>query len=82
MTDPIDLNGDMGGEIQNTIESLNGNEFQCFCDEGTHPCSGWRVYPHDDGVPDKNGKRYWMYIECPKTGNKLALWKIQQRLCR
>ena len=80
MSDAIEMTVDLGGEIQSTIESLKGSEFRCDCEDGTHPCSGWLGNPSPSGVPDKDGNRYLMHINCPNTGYGWSLLKIQDRI--
>ena len=72
-----------GGEIAEFIKKYKGKTIRCF---GT--CDKDRVmnifvgYEHDDGLADKDGKRFWVYFECPKCGYGHAFGKMEYFLRR
>ena len=68
----------MGGEIKKIIESLADREFLCsYCHE-EHQCKRWVGCPHVAGIPDKNGKKYWMVVFC--SNHKVPLHRILRNL--
>ena len=76
----IDITPDMGGEIKETIESLNGKSFSCPHCGTMNQCDRWKGYENTEGVPDKNGVKYWMIIECHDCHRDVSLWKIKAKL--
>ena len=71
-SDIVMLKPQMGGKIQDVIESHSGEEFSCPCGK-THPCNGWIGRLHGNGTPDKSGTRYWMMIRCSDSDRMLSL---------
>lgn len=39
-------------------------------------------YPHPDGLPGPDGKRYWLYLVCPHCQYQNAWWKLLKQLER
>ena len=72
----IMLTPQMGDKIKDTIESLYGKKFVCSYCSKEHPCQRWLGYPHSNGVPDKDGKKYWMMIKCWNRNSYVSLDKI------
>lgn len=66
MTDKI-MHSKMYGEISKFLQKYQGKTIRCF---GT--CRKDRVmdefkgYEHDAGLKAIDGKKYWVYFECPK----------------
>ena len=71
-SDIVMLKPQMGGKIQDVIESHSGEEFFCPCGK-THPCNGWIGRLHGNGTPDKSGTRYRMMIRCSDSDSMLSL---------
>ena len=71
-SDIVMLKPQMGGKIQDVIESHSGEEFSCPCGK-THPCNGWIGRLHGNGTPDKSGTRYRMMIRCSDSDSMLSL---------
>lgn len=65
----------MGGEIADALRELRGVYFECFGHEieASGPFYG---YPHNRGVPDENGNKYWVFLECPECGYHWSWHKI------
>ena len=72
------LKPQMGGKIQDVIESHSGKKFSCQCGK-THPCKGWIGRPHSSGIPDKSGTKYWMMIRCNDSDRVIPLRYIQSQ---
>jgi len=41
-----------------------------------------KTYPHSSGLVNKNGKKYWAYIECSKCHYQNAFWKLLPQIKR
>ena len=55
-------------------------EFQCTCGYRFNPYINISMYPHDGGLRDCHGKRWWVYITCPRCHYQWAYWKILRHL--
>lgn len=55
----------MGGELGKTIKELKGHVIDCLgvCRK-RYKITEFRAYPHDGGLADKTGKRWWLYSHC------------------
>ena len=73
------LKPQMGGKIQDIIESHSGKKFSCQCGK-THPCKGWIGRSHSNGIPDKSGTKYWMMIRCNDLDRVIPLRHIQSQI--
>lgn len=73
------LTEDMGGELGDTISSLKGKKFQCTCTE-KHKLDSFEGYPHDGGLEDKEGDKWWMYYTCNKCNYQWSHWKLVRRV--
>lgn len=57
---------DMGGELGRTVAKIKKRDkVQChgICRKMTST-EDLRCYPHEGGLPDKDGKRWWLYVHC------------------
>lgn len=72
----------MGGKIEELILRLKGKEFICIGrSDGHHETVGsWFGYEHGSGLPDRKGKKWWIYQKCTKSDYDIAWWKIEQLL--
>lgn len=68
----------MGGKIEELILRLKGKEFICIGrSDGHHETVGsWFGYEHGSGLPDRNGKKWWIYQKCTKSDYDIAWWKV------
>ena len=85
MTPDGDLLADekMGGEIGETIKNLRGKQFPCTCHhEHLIKLETFTAYPHEGGLADKDGKKWWLYVTCPLCNYDWSWWKVQNRLER
>ena len=64
---------------EDIVKYLKDRVFECTC--------GCRfrldiplIYEHPDGLPSRDGGRYWLYYMCPCCGYQWAWWKILRRL--
>jgi hypothetical protein len=70
-----------GGEVAEIIERYDGSVFACHCDNYIHLNeNSFRGYPHEGGVPDKNGKTWWLYVRCGRCGYDMAWKHLPQHL--
>jgi hypothetical protein len=67
MSDTKIMTESMGGEVADFINKWIGKTIQCFgiC-RGKRQVNQFKGYPHDDGLADSSGNKYWVYFECPK----------------
>jgi hypothetical protein len=77
ITDERTITERMGGEIEQEIKKLMGKHFYCGgnCKQKI-TIGAWLGYPHEGGLADKNGKRWWVYIECPKCEYDWSIGKL------
>ena len=62
----IQMTEDMGGEVGAAVKKLKAlKEVKChgICFKMTST-DDIRGYPHDGGIPDKDGKLWWVYVHC------------------
>lgn len=64
-----EMNESMGGEVAAFIQENKGKEYYCFGphknpEEDTHIATTFMGYPHDDGLSDASGKKWWVYVVC------------------
>ena len=57
----------MGGEGEKFINEVHGKEVSCYMGGKDHAVvlDSFEAYPHEGGLKDKNGKRWWVYFRCP-----------------
>lgn len=56
----------MGGEVAEEVKRLEkSGTIRCrgICFKDT-PTTDIRGYPHDGGIPDAQGKKWWVYVHC------------------
>lgn len=74
---------DMGGRIAAIMERTQEAELRCWL--GFNGCrrtldmSQWYAYPHSGGVPDGEGRLWWLYLRCD-CGYEYSWWKIEKRI--
>ena len=81
ITDERTVTERMGGEIEQTITSMKGKKFTCSCKQKI-TVNGWLGYPHDGGLTDKEGKKWWIYVECPKCEYDWSWHKVANEIER
>ena len=61
------ITAELGGEVGQLIHDLAGSQFLCSgChDIHTLTAESWRGRPHDGGLMDGRGRRWWPYVRCP-----------------
>ncbi len=69
----------MGGEIDKTLTPLLGEKYQCVCGKSIE-IGNMYGYPHEGGLKDGEGKKWWVYHECPLCNHQMSVWKIPGRL--
>ena len=73
----------LGGEIGDMIKSLFRKQFQCTChNKKMIRLETFVAYPHDGGLADKDGNKWWLYVTCPHCGYEWSWHKLQNRLER
>ena len=77
----------MGGELGEMIHKLQGKTFQCTCrkhkktwEQNTITLKSFLAYPHDGGLADKDGNKWWLYHTCPHCSYDWSWWKIDNKL--
>ena len=80
----IVLTTDMGGEIEELIKETALKSYYCLgLPKGhTEIVGAWHGYPHDGGLLDKDGKRWWPYQKCSQSNYEMAYWKVKNRMVR
>ena len=79
---------DMGGELGETLSKLEGKEFDCDCawrknrESSVSTLMAFECYPHDGGLADDEGHKWWLYWTCPICGYQWSWHKIENRLER
>ena len=56
----------MGGKVGEVVKKLiDMGTVRChgICFKDT-PTTDIRGYPHEGGIPDKDGKKWWVYVHC------------------
>jgi len=73
------INEKLGGEVAKTILRFKGKLFKCTCGKKV---TMWNFlgYPHDGGLVDGHGKKWWVFIECTKCKYQWSWSKIPVRL--
>jgi len=71
---------EMGAEVSRIIDFLNDKPFPCDCGKVLAVNKMVDGYAHDGGYEDSKGKKWWLYLHCPKCSYDWALWKIVRRV--
>lgn len=77
---PVGL--DDGADVAEFLRLVDGKEYECLgtCRSTfTAYASSFVAYPHDGGLLDKNGARWWVYYACPKCGYETSFRKFPSR---
>jgi hypothetical protein len=80
-SDTRSMSVQMGGPLAALILRLSGTTFNCICDTPirvTETC--FDGYPHDGGVADAAGRKWWIWVHCDKCGFDTSAWKIPHRV--
>ena len=72
-------NVDFGGEVETVLRRLQGKKHRCSCMH-ENLMDKFVCYPHEGGLPDKHGKRWWLYWRCPNCGYEWSWHKLERRL--
>lgn len=71
------LSEDMGGELGAKVREVTGLRMECL---GTcrRPVTVDRLfgYPHEGGLADATGQKWWVYYRCQDCGYETAAWKM------
>lgn len=56
---------DMGGEVADFIRKVKGKYIHCYgtCWSDVQ-CNDIRGYPHEGGLADATGQKWWVYVHC------------------
>jgi hypothetical protein len=75
---------EMGGEIKELLDKIKDKEFSCTCSlwrgKKKQVLDSFLGYPHDGGLADKDGNKWWVYYRCKVCGYDWSFWKITNRL--
>lgn len=69
----------MGGDIDKELTPLLGEEYECVCGKMVE-IGNMKGYPHEGGLKDGEGKKWWVYHLCPHCEYEMSFWKIARRL--
>lgn len=79
------LTEDLGGKLGEEISKLRGLPFICAM-SASKKCNSeqkldeFRGYRHSDGLPNKEGRKYWLYWECPGCGHDWSYQHLKTRV--
>lgn len=78
----IILTTDMGGEIGKLIGETALKRYECLGLPTGHfeIVGAWYGYPHDGGIPDKDGKKWWAYQKCTQSNYEMSYRKVKNRI--
>ena len=78
----IILTTDMGGEVEKLIMETSMKRYECLGLPTGHfeLVGAWHGYPHDGGIPDKDGKNWWAYQKCTHSNYEMSYWKVKNRI--
>jgi hypothetical protein len=68
----------MGGEIEKFLKSMQGKSMECWC-KNELVCGGFMGYPHDSGLADSSGNKWWLFLNCEKCNYDWSFWKVENR---
>lgn len=81
--DTMEMSADIGGEIGDMIDLLSGHDLECICGHESEIGKEFFFgYPHDGGLSDKDGQKWWVYTMCPECEYQWSLTSIESRLKR
>jgi hypothetical protein len=77
------VNENIGGALGAMIAKLKGRTLTCeFCGgKKSHKVklNSFLAYPHEGGLADAAGNRWWLYFECPVGGYQWSWGKLEWR---
>lgn len=79
------VNESLGGEIAEFIKSVKGQRFVCRDSSikgHSFILSHFIAYPHDGGLADSKGEKWWVYAVCPYCNYQWSFAKIKPHLER
>ena len=76
------LTTDMGGDVEKLIMETSMKRYECLGLPSGHMeiVGAWYGYPHDGGIPDKDGKKWWAYQKCTQSNYEMSYWKVKNRI--
>lgn len=69
---------DMGNAIEAWLKQIQGRVMTCWCGAELE-CFGFMGYPHDSGLADKDGNKWWLFLHCDKCNYEWSYWKVENR---
>lgn len=81
MNDPLEtvMTVEMGGQIKNAIQFLSYEPIICSCGKKV-VLEEFLGYPHEGGLKDKKGDKYWLYAHCPYCKYDWSWWKLKNKI--
>lgn len=78
LSDEIVITESMGGKVKELILQSRGREFNCIGrgDGHSETVGKWYGFEHKHGLPDRNGKIWWVYQKCTRNDYNIAWWKV------
>lgn len=89
MLGETEITPDFGGPVGEMAAKLLGRRFECQgnCVWKKESISIKLIdklygYPHDGGLADKDGKKWWLYYHCKECNYDTSWWKIENRIAK
>lgn len=71
----------MGLEVREFIEKAHGKRLRCYgiCKK-TYAIDYLMGYPHDGGLEDVTGKKWWVFFKCPTCNYGTSFTHLPRRI--
>jgi hypothetical protein len=71
----------MGGEVEEVLKDYLGKVMKCLGVCGKNiTIRKFRGYPHDNGLADAAGQRWWVYVHCDRCKYDTSWGKIGRQI--
>jgi len=69
-----------GGEVGEIVSTVVGETWECPHCYSELVVGGLDGRPHEHGVEDENGDKWWLYLECPDCGHEERYSRVQDQI--
>ena len=73
------LTAQMGGAIAELLRRAYQRPFESACGHSSLDCEWVGYAPHEAGLPDADGKRWWCFMRCSVCGSDSSFQKVHRR---